>query len=381
VLVGVGLGRFVYTPMLPALVAHQWLTASEAAYVGAANLAGYLAGALIAAELGRRLGAARTVRLALALSVLGLGACALPLGSWWFMGWRFLVGVTGAALMIVAPSQIIVRVAPGERGRAGGLIYTGVGLGVALSGALIGPLAALSPKLAWAMVAALALLAATVSLGRWREEEPAPARAEAGPAVPAAFGPAVLILFAAYAADGAGFVPHTLFWVDFIARELAFGTAMGTLNWLLFGVGAAAGPLIAGRLADGIGIGRTLALGFLAKSLAVLLPPLLPHPAVLAASSIVVGALTPGLTSLVATQLSQMIPAGRQARAWGIATLVFSATQALAGWGMSFAFDLTGAYRPLFVAAGLCEVVGLGLTLLHLRSVRAEHRRARAFTT
>src|SRR5690242_19100337 len=118
VLVGVGLGRFVYTPMLPALVAHQWLTASEAAYVGAANLAGYLAGALIAAELGRRLGAARTVRLALALSVIGLGSCALPLGSWWFMGRRFLVGVTGAALMIVAPSQIIVRVAPGERGRA-----------------------------------------------------------------------------------------------------------------------------------------------------------------------------------------------------------------------------------------------------------------------
>src|SRR5436309_1558632 len=47
VLVGVGLGRFAYTPTLPSLVSHGWLAPNEAAYVGAANLAGYLAGALV----------------------------------------------------------------------------------------------------------------------------------------------------------------------------------------------------------------------------------------------------------------------------------------------------------------------------------------------
>src|SRR3954451_3603471 len=184
VLVGVGLGRFAYTPTLPSLVSHGWLAPNEAAYVGAANLAGYLAGALVAASLGRRLGAARAVRGALWLSVLGLGACMAPLGVWWFMGWRFLVGVTGAVLMIVAPSRIIVRIAPGERGRAGGLIYTGVGLGVALSGAVVGPLATFSPLLAWAMVAALALFATAASLGHWREtaDERAAARAATAPA-------------------------------------------------------------------------------------------------------------------------------------------------------------------------------------------------------
>src|SRR5438046_9602279 len=47
VLVGNGLGRFAYTPLLPALISDHWFTPSAAAYLGAANLAGYLGGAVL----------------------------------------------------------------------------------------------------------------------------------------------------------------------------------------------------------------------------------------------------------------------------------------------------------------------------------------------
>ena len=43
-LVGIGLARFDYTPLIPALIAERWFTPSAAAYLGAANLAGYIAG-------------------------------------------------------------------------------------------------------------------------------------------------------------------------------------------------------------------------------------------------------------------------------------------------------------------------------------------------
>ncbi len=46
-LVGIGLARFAYTPLLPALVYGNWVSTSQAAYLGAANLAGYLAGAVL----------------------------------------------------------------------------------------------------------------------------------------------------------------------------------------------------------------------------------------------------------------------------------------------------------------------------------------------
>jgi len=45
-LVGIGLARFAYAPLLPALIQGGWFTPAEAAYLGAANLLGYLAGAV-----------------------------------------------------------------------------------------------------------------------------------------------------------------------------------------------------------------------------------------------------------------------------------------------------------------------------------------------
>jgi hypothetical protein len=44
--VGMGIGRFSYTPLIPALIEAADLTVAEAGYVGAFNLAGFLIGAL-----------------------------------------------------------------------------------------------------------------------------------------------------------------------------------------------------------------------------------------------------------------------------------------------------------------------------------------------
>jgi predicted MFS family arabinose efflux permease len=40
-LVGIGLARFAYTPLIPALIAAHWFSPSATVYLGAANLAGY----------------------------------------------------------------------------------------------------------------------------------------------------------------------------------------------------------------------------------------------------------------------------------------------------------------------------------------------------
>src|SRR5437764_4664971 len=88
-LVGIGLARFGYTPLIPALIAAGWFSPSEAVYLGAANLAGYLAGALGARFVAIRLGPVPTVRSAMALTTLSLFACAFPLGFGWFFVWRF----------------------------------------------------------------------------------------------------------------------------------------------------------------------------------------------------------------------------------------------------------------------------------------------------
>ena len=47
-LLGIGMARFAYTPLIPALVDAGWFSTHDAAYLGAINLLGYLLGAALA---------------------------------------------------------------------------------------------------------------------------------------------------------------------------------------------------------------------------------------------------------------------------------------------------------------------------------------------
>jgi MFS family permease len=140
--VAVGIGRFSYTPLVPFLIAGGVLSETEAAYLGAANLLGYLAGAAGAGSLAGRIGMGRSIHLALATAAASLALCVPQLGFWWFLPWRVLIGIASAVLMVLGPSLMLIATRRGERGRAGGLIYAGVGLGTAFGSLIVPPLAA-----------------------------------------------------------------------------------------------------------------------------------------------------------------------------------------------------------------------------------------------
>ena len=55
----------------------------------------------------------------------------------------------------------------------------------------------------------------------------------------------MVLVFMAYTCDAFGFVPHTVFWVDYLDRELHLGATYASTQWAFFGLGAIAGPLCA----------------------------------------------------------------------------------------------------------------------------------------
>jgi MFS family permease len=165
--IGVGLARFAYTPLIPALVAAHWFSASSAAYLGAANLAGYLAGALGARALAARLGVAPALRAMMLTASLAFIACALPLSFLWYFLWRFAAGIAGGVLMALAPSAALQIVPPARRGLAGGVIFTGVGLGIAASGTLAPLLLERGLVATWLGLGALSFGIAAAAWGGW----------------------------------------------------------------------------------------------------------------------------------------------------------------------------------------------------------------------
>src|SRR5262245_2588824 len=138
-LVGIGLAAFGYMQLIPALISHQWFTASDAAYLGAANLAGYLAGAILATRMAARIPARDVLRTMMALAAVSFFACAVQLPFAWFFVWRFAAGFAGGALMVLAAPSILPHVPVARRGVVSGAIFMGVGVGIVIS-ALLAPL-------------------------------------------------------------------------------------------------------------------------------------------------------------------------------------------------------------------------------------------------
>jgi len=366
-LVGIGVARFGYSPLVPAVIAAGWFGPGEAAYLGAANLAGYLAGALV----GRRAAAGTRPAVALRAMMLMVAAsflaCAQPAPFAWFLGWRFLSGLAGGVIMVLAAPLVLPHVPAGRRGVAGGLIFTGVGIGVAASGTLVPRLLPLGLGPTWMALAALCLALTLASWGGWPDDAPLPATS-AGPNPHVFHRPytfALLALLVVYALDAVGIVPHMVFLVDYAARGLGLGIETGALLWVVFGLGAAVGPVSLGHFGDRIGFGALLRLSLAIQVAAVGLAALSANVYCLALSGFVIGAFTPGIVPVVLGRVRELIPddLAAQRTAWSLVTIAFAGGQASGAYGLSAIFATTG-FEPLYRIGAAAMAAALMLDLV-----------------
>jgi predicted MFS family arabinose efflux permease len=360
-LLGLGLARFGYTPLIPVLIEQHWLSAGEAAYLGATNLFGYVAGSLLAAGLARRIPVPRLIRLSMLATAVSLVACALPLGFLWFAPWRFLAGFTGGLLMVAGIPLILSRAPVAQRGRSNGIIFTGVGIGIITAGTLVPSLASQGPAPIWLGMGALALAIAALTWKQWDGDAALPTPPTDMPAK--AFTLPVAFLLAAYTLDSAGFVPHTVFWADYVARGLGRGVTAGGFFWVLFGVGALCGPLLVGLAAERFGFYRSIIGVLTIKSAAIALPLAAQHPVALGISAVTVGAMTPGISALASGRVVELVGYSAHRKVWGWLTAGFAGASAGVGYLFSFLFDLTHSYNLLFALGASGVFVAMVLTI------------------
>ncbi len=135
---------------------------------------------------------------------------------------------------------------------------------------------------------------------------------------------------------------------------------------MVFGLGAMAGPLLAGALADRIGFGRALRLAFAVQAVAVILPVLTQATPWLLASSAIAGAFTPGIVPLALGRVHELLPGDPAAQrlVWGRTTIAWALFQATAAYFDSWLFAHNGGdYRLLFGCGAGALVLALVIDL------------------
>jgi MFS family permease len=132
----VGIGRFVYTPILPLVVDDLGMTKGAAGLLASANFAGYLAGALVAATPVMAGSRRRWLLLALTVCALTTGAMAFASSAVAFLPLRFVGGIASACVLVLASALVLDRLNAAGRPDLAAVHFAGVGAGMALSAVL-----------------------------------------------------------------------------------------------------------------------------------------------------------------------------------------------------------------------------------------------------
>lgn len=346
-LIGIGLARFAYTPLLPVLIQAHWFSAPDVVYLGAANLVGYLVGALFARPLAARIGNVTALRATKVLVTLAFLACAFPLSASWFFGWRLLSGIAGGVIMVLVAATILPHVPAHRQGLATGVVFFGLGCGIAASGTLVPMLLSFGLRETWLGLAALSALLTAIS---WRTRPRGASRNRERIESPP-LNAHIRLLYLQYALMAAALVPPMLFLVDFIARGLHRGATSGSKFWVLYGMGAMIGPPLYGLCADRMGARLALRVILSIQAIAVALLAWTADSTLIGVLAVIIGSFPPGIIPPVLARMREIVPgsAAQRERIWSHATTVFAASQALSAYASSAVFNGFGSnHRLLF---------------------------------
>ena len=355
-----GIGRFVYTPILPPMVEALGFTKSTAGLIASANFLGYLIGALLVAA--PILGGTRRVWLlgALAMSAITTGAMGLTNNVAVFVVLRFVGGAASAFVLVLSSTLVLERLA--EAGHAGlsAVCFAGVGIGIAISAVLVAAMLRTGQnwQSLWLASGALSLAAAT-TVGVLLRTDSTPARRN-GQEIRSA-SPNLLRLIAAYGLFGFGYVITATFLVA-IVRAAPTVRSLEPVIWCVFGLAAAPSVALWTRIATSVGASRAFALACLVEALGVAASVVWQTEPGIFLASVLVGGTFMGLTALGLIR-ARTLAAGEPRRVLAYMTGAFGTGQiigpafagVLSDWLGNFTVPSIAAVIALIVAALLAR--------------------------
>ena len=375
--VAVGFARFAYALILPAMKTDLDLNYAQAGWLNTANALGYLLGALLTIFFVAGLGNRRLFISGLWLTTLALVSNGLTHDFYLLTLFRFLAGFGAAGAFICG------GVLSGVLGtRAIVIFFSGVGVGMLVSGALLPWLfdygGAAAWPWAWVAIAAVCipLSLAAVSASRGITEPSAAGTSAAWPWRPC------LPAFTAYFLFGLGYIAYMTFIVAWLnlspiqtmslaAMSLA---AMTSIMWTLLGIMTLLAPLLWHRIFNGRHDGLPMAASMAVLAVGAALPLAFPTTVGVWASAALVGSSVFMVPSAATGFVKTNLPKPAWGSALAVATSLFALGQTIGPVAAGWVSDLSGSLSTGLAASAAILVAG-ALVALTQKPLSAAERK------
>lgn len=353
---GLGIARFAYGLLLPPMREDLGWSYSQAGWMNTINAIGYIVGAMTAASVARRLGAARTYGLGAFLTVAAVLALGLTDNFTMLSLLRLLSGLSGAFIFVAGGTMAATLAAdhPERRGVIVGLFYAGAGFGIAFSGLIvpywIEVFGIAGWRTAWLLLGATGLVFAAAGC---LAAAPGGFRNQTKPTHTRYRPLAHRWILAGYAAFGAGSIGYMTFMVAYL-KTSAQPSWHVTAFWMAIGLSAMTAPWLWSRLfmrSRQTHVFTTL-VGINALGTAI---PLISmsFPAIMT-SAVVFGAVFFAVVAATTNFVQHNVAPANRASAIGTFTVLFGLGQTIGPFAIGMVTDATCSLRTgLTIGCGL----------------------------
>ena len=350
-----GVGRFVYTPVLPHMISEAALTASEAGLVAGANFLGYLLGALAASSSIFAPHRRKWLFLALAASVATTALMAITGSLSSMLGLRFLSGVASAFSMIFVTALVLAKLAEERRPGLIAWHFAGVGLGIAGSAALVSILSAWQVpwQQMWLAAGAIALICWVALYFLLPATTVEPARNPLTASTRRTITPDLALFIAGYGFFGFGYVITATF-INAMAKAEPALASIEPWIWMIVGLSGVPSIWLWNQLAARTSVTFSYVVACLVEAAGVCLSVVVISQVALVISAILLGGTFMAVTALGLARARGMAPQNA-AGVIAFMTASFGLGQMIGPVLAGYLFEHTGN----LVAASFCATFAL----------------------
>ncbi|RUL49567.1 MULTISPECIES: YbfB/YjiJ family MFS transporter [Lysinibacillus] len=357
--VAMGISRFAFTPILPFMRIDEGLSFEAGGYLASSNYIGYFVGALGAGFIYRN--KKNVLLLNVLLNVASIILMGLTNTFWLWIILRFIAGATGGYIFVLTSSIVMDYLASHYLTRFSGFLFTGIGLGIAISGLLV-PFIEVSYQWegTWLGLGLLSALFFVTTVLLWRKVTIKDAEK-----VPKSKDTKFLQglmpwLILAYGLEGLGYIITGTFLVDIIYNIESLREYAG-YSWVVTGLAAAIASPLWSKMISKFATVKVLIIAYILQVIGIILPVLFQTAWSVLLSAFLFGFTFVGIVSLSTGYARELFP--KQSGAVVSALTTVYAIGQIIGPILASGFEsyFNSFKAPLTLA---CVVVTLALSVL-----------------
>ncbi|MFJ7734937.1 YbfB/YjiJ family MFS transporter [Lysinibacillus sp. NPDC097287] len=304
--VAMGISRFAFTPILPFMRHDAGFSFEVAGFLASSNYIGYFIGALWAGFIYRKRKAFLLISVVInVLSVVLMGL--IELYSVW-LALRLIAGITGGLIFVLTSSIIMDYLAKQTLTRWSGYLFSGIGLGIAISGLFVPYMEArFAWQGAWIGLGVLSALFLLITVVLWRGlqvHDGMKATKSTESKLTQGFMP---WLIAAYGFEGLGYIITGTFLVDII-HNIPSLQAYSSYSWVIVGVAAIPSAPVWTVLMEKFSAIKILFVAYILQVIGILLPVFSQTVWSVLLSSFLFGLTFVGIVTLTTSYARQQFP-------------------------------------------------------------------------